>query len=435
MKLQKEAEGTTRVRDWRYVAFIAAVVAMVVGAAPMAHAHPSENRAAPAVPPNSVCREYDGYGGGLAPEDHRIGVTFSKSGGAYVTTFSGLPLNFLYATTASGREFTLASVSNHTINSGGVSLDYLRACAPNPDPGPLPPANSVCREYDALGDGLAPEDHRIMIDYFARNGSYVFRFSGLSLSYLYAVTPWGQRFDLGDVHSAELDVGGGGVTYLRGCAVDPGPAMPPFVSRYALIDQQYRDFYNRTATTSEQYLWAGSTYTQSQLIDWFVNGDAAKRGPLVRLYKAYYKRWPDPGGYDYWIRKMKSGTTLTKVSDTFAAANEFKTKYGKLSNSAFVKLVYQNVLEREPDPSGLAFWIRRLDTRKTSRGGLMLQFSESSEYQRKFGPACDLVGVSLRMLRRAPSTTELTDWSTETPNQLAGYILTLPEYAERIQAG
>jgi hypothetical protein len=263
-------------------------------------------------------------------------------------------------------------------------------------------------------------------------------FSGLPLTYLAASTAAGRTFDLSDVSNHSINSGGSGLAYLKACAVNPGPAMAPFASRYALVAQMYRDFYGRSATTSEQYVWAGSGKTQAQILSSFVDGDAAKRGPLVRLYKAFYKRWPDAGGYDYWIRKMKNGTTLTAVANTFAAANEFKTKYGSLSNTAFVKLVYQNVLERQPDSGGLAYWIGKLDTKKISRGGLMLQFSESSEYQRNFGPACDLVGVSLRLLRRAPTTTttttELSDWSTKTPSQLATYLLTLPEYADRIQA-
>jgi hypothetical protein len=61
-----------------------------------------------------------------------------------------------------------------------------------------------------------------------------------------------------------------------------------------------------------------------------------------------------------------------------------------------------NVLERDPDSGGLAYWVSRLDAGKISRGGVMVQFSEGSEFKRKSGTQCDQVGVTLRMLRRSP---------------------------------
>ncbi len=306
---------------------------------------------APAVPANSVCRVYDSIDGGLAPEDHRITVTSSTSGGAYITTFGGLKLNYLYAFTAGGREFTLANLVNNSINSGGVDLSYFKACA-----------------------------------------------------------------------------------------VNPGPAMPPFNSRAALVNQQYRDFFKRDATSAEQAKWAGNNpatgkpYTAREILDWFVQNDAVKRGPLVRLYKAYYKRWPDAGGYDYWIRKMQNGTKLTAVSDYFAQSSEFNRNYGSLSNDEFVKLVYVNVLGRVGDQAGYNYWLNKLNAKKITRGGLMVQFSESSEFKRKYGLDCDLTGVTLRMLRRPATDAELQEWNPdETAETLASPIIfESVEYANRI---
>jgi len=82
------------------------------------------------------------------------------------------------------------------------------------------------------------------------------------------------------------------------------------------------------------------------------------------------------------------------VSAQFAASSEFKTKYGNTTNTAFVTLVYQNVLDRNPEPSGLAFWVKKLDG-GMSRGTVMTNFSESSEGKRKFRPVVDTAVVSL----------------------------------------
>lgn len=331
------------------VALVMATATFAIGAEVVKNQSASDD--APAKPANSVCRVYDSRDGGLAAEDHRIGVTFSKSGGAYITTFSGLPLNYLYGFSAGGREFTLANLSNNSINSGGVSL-----------------------------------------------------------------------------------------TYLEVCAVNPGPAMPPFNSRNALVDQQYRDFLGRKATSAELSYWAGKNpatgqaYTAREIVDYFVEQDATKRGPLVRLYKAYYKRWPDAGGYDYWVRKMKNGASLSSVSDYFAKSSEFQRNYGSLSNEQFVKLVYTNVLGRVGDQEGYNFWVKRLNDKKITRGGLMIQFSESSEFKRKYGLDCDLVGVTLRMYRRPATASELTEWNPdESAETLAmPIIFESTEYANRV---
>jgi len=295
-----------------------------------------------------------------------------------------------------------------------------------------PPANSVCRVYSSV-TGLAAEDSRIGITFNTPTNPWIATFSGLQLNYLWAVNGAGTEFDLSDVKNNKLDTNYS-INYIQACAVNPGPAMPPFNSRNALIDQQYRDFFGRKATASELTYWAGTGYTANQIINWFVDQDASKRGPLVRLYKAYYKRWPDAGGYDYWIRKMKSGTTLTKVSDSFATSSEFKNTYGSLSNEQFVILVYNNVLDRAPDTAGYNYWVKKLNDKKISRGGVMLQFSESSEFKRKYGLDCELVGVTLRMLRRPATDAELQQWNPDLDPYALAYpvIFESSEYEARI---
>jgi hypothetical protein len=299
---------------------------------------------------------------------------------------------------------------------------------------PAVPANSVCRVFDATGSGLSPQDSRIGMSFSTVSGTRYTTFSGLPLNYLHGLGPSGEVYTLRNVINNKLNTGAEHPIYLKACAVNPGPVMPPFTSRNALVDQQYRDFFGRKATAAELSYWAASGYNANQIVNWFVDQDKAQRGPLVRLYKAYYKRWPDAGGYDYWIRKMKTGTSLTKVSDSFASANEFKTKYGSVSNEQFVLLVYNNVLNRTPDPGGYNYWVKRLNEKKITRGGVMLQFSESSEFKRKYGLDCELTGVTLRMLRRPATDAELAQWNPDVdPYALAYPILfETSEYANRI---
>jgi len=304
---------------------------------------------------------------------------------------------------------------------------------------PTVPANSVCRVYTETS-GLADQDSRIGISLNDQKYPWIATFSGLSLNYLYAGDGYGYEYSLNDLKNNKLDTGGSAFSYIKACAVNPGPAMPPFTSRNALVDQQYRDFMGRKATAGELSFWAGNNsntgkpYTAAEIVNYFVDQDGAKRGPLVRLYKAYYKRWPDAGGYDYWVRKMKNGATLTDVSNYFAKSSEFQRNYGSLSNEQFVSLVYTNVLGRVGDQAGYNYWVKKLNDNKITRGGLMIQFSESSEFKRKYGLDCDLVGVSLRMYRRPATDGELAQWNPDESASTLAYpiIFQSDEYANRV---
>ncbi len=132
------------------------------------------------------------------------------------------------------------------------------------------------------------------------------------------------------------------------------------------------------------------------------------RFQVARLYSAYFDRAPDDGGWAYWNRRAVDGMTLWRTSDFFADSPEFKQTYGSaLSNADFLDLVYQNVLDRSPDSGGLQYWLQRMAT-GTTRGQVMVYFSESPEYIAKTAP--DITGpcwsgnVSGAYLCAAPDT-------------------------------
>ena len=135
---------------------------------------------------------------------------------------------------------------------------------------------------------------------------------------------------------------------------------------------------------------------------------AGKRPALVRLYVAYFKRLPDQGGLNYWLNKLNAGMKLDKVSATFAASNEFKTKYGNTTNEQFVKLVYVNVFNRQPDAGGLAYWVKKLD-QGLSRGSVLTNFSESAEGKRRLEGWVGATLLGLGMLHKLPTGNLLSD--------------------------
>ena len=82
---------------------------------------------------------------------------------------------------------------------------------------------------------------------------------------------------------------------------------------------------------------------------------------IARVYLGFLHRWPDDGGYDYWVTQYVHGASLAALTDALLATPEGSASYGGTSNAAFVQALYTNVLGRAADPDGAAYWQSRLD--------------------------------------------------------------------------
>lgn len=103
-------------------------------------------------------------------------------------------------------------------------------------------------------------------------------------------------------------------------------------------------------------------------------------GQIFRLYDAAFNRLPDAPGFENWINTLYNGATLTWAADAFVTSPEFTLTYGALDDNQFVTLLYNNVLDRAPDPDGLASWLALLNG-GASRASVVVGFSESAELQ------------------------------------------------------
>jgi len=112
----------------------------------------------------------------------------------------------------------------------------------------------------------------------------------------------------------------------------------------------------------------------------------ASAGQVFRLYQAVFDRAPDLGGMGYWLNRMDTGTELMQLANEFMSIKapdgtvEFETLYGaNLSNAQFVDELYDNVLNRDPDAGGEAYWLQQIELH--SRAQILMAFSESPENQ------------------------------------------------------
>lgn len=107
---------------------------------------------------------------------------------------------------------------------------------------------------------------------------------------------------------------------------------------------------------------------------------AGAGGQAYRIYRAAFDRAPDEVGLGYWIAALDRGASLGAVAGGFAASKEFRDLYGAApSHVDVVALLYRNVLDREPDGDGFAFWVDVLDAGRDTVAGVLASFSESAE--------------------------------------------------------
>lgn len=228
---------------------------------------------------------------------------------------------------------------------------------------------------------------------------------------------------------------------------DLGHRWPaPFPSVASLVDRLHTDLLGRAPTSAERAPWTTAIESGAASPVDLVRAlrrsadHAGSVDPVTRLYRAYLLRVPDPGGLGYWIGRRRAGRTLQWISEAFAASSEFERRYGALSNRQFVELIYANVLERPGEGSGVEFWTGRLDRKVQSRGGVMLNFSDSNEYKRKQAAAVEVSAISILLGGRAPLPVVFEDLVALAQvegieamgSALAGRILTSDAYASRV---
>ncbi len=143
----------------------------------------------------------------------------------------------------------------------------------------------------------------------------------------------------------------------------------------------------------------------------------ARRAQVARLFLAFFGHEPDEETFEAFVDQYLSGArSLPSVANALAQSPGFVNKYGALSDRQFVELAYRNVFARSADAGGLGHWTRALGS-GTTRGGMMLAFSESTEFATKTADRVlrmELTGRIGRLYRayflRKPDLTGLDHW-------------------------
>ncbi|MCA9309364.1 DUF4214 domain-containing protein, partial [Candidatus Saccharibacteria bacterium] len=108
-------------------------------------------------------------------------------------------------------------------------------------------------------------------------------------------------------------------------------------------------------------------------------------------YQNILKRNGDPSGMAYWTKKLDDKSwTRNRVLAQFAATAKITTadaliQMGKPTNEQFVQQLYVSLFARQADSGGLAYWRGQLDNNKLSRSDLLARFAVDESSMKALG--------------------------------------------------
>lgn len=151
----------------------------------------------------------------------------------------------------------------------------------------------------------------------------------------------------------------------------------------ALVNQYYLGIFRASPSPAQSNTYQSMADSQA-VLDAMLLAANSTTDPIVRLYQAF-DRVPDSAGLTYWVNQYSSGAmTLNQIANSFAASSEFTSTYSpSLSNADYVNALYQNVLLRVGDAAGVNYWTGQLNSNALTRGQVMLNFTQSSEFKSK----------------------------------------------------
>ena len=161
----------------------------------------------------------------------------------------------------------------------------------------------------------------------------------------------------------------------------------------------------------------------------FTGSDEYRIKMIVAAYQTVLNRDAEPSGETWWLTQMQAGRAQPDDAHRiFLSTDEFYRIEGADTDTGFITALYHDILGRDPDSSGLAFWTRALTANgRTSVVNGLWNSTETLGKQVKTAYT-DLLG-------RTPSDTETAFWISVTriwgPTAMRTQILASNEYWTR----
>ncbi len=104
------------------------------------------------------------------------------------------------------------------------------------------------------------------------------------------------------------------------------------------------------------------------------------RAQVQTMYVAYYGRPGDAGGIDFWANQLAGlGGNLSAIIDSFGNSEEFTTRFSSLATQELVNNIYQQLLGRDADAGGLAFFVGQLEAGAITLASVALDVANGAQ--------------------------------------------------------
>ncbi len=285
-----------------------------------------------------------------------------------------------------------------------ITIDYDPANIPNSsgiEQQPGDPLATVAAQNEVGdGDSFDPEAAGLPSDFFVTSTDPI-----PGDSYTLQVGVKGKAQGAGVLHSeiTSPDVHG---TTVVDSAIAVG--APPVAGLDAFITRSYQDFLDRNPTSAElsknRTALSNGSLTRRKFTLGLATSNEYLGHEVDTRFEQILGRAPDPSGRAYWIKKLRTGLSETGLVNSITASNEFYNKAGATS-SGFITRAHQVLVDREPTLTETANFTAYLSGGGT-RGSVANSIYQSEESRR-----LRVTALYLHFLHRTPDTAGRNYWA------------------------
>ena len=212
------------------------------------------------------------------------------------------------------------------------------------------------------------------------------------------------------------------------------PAGPSRAASTSFARAAYTDVLGRTPAVSDSGVqwWVSNIMAgvpRGSIASGFTGSDEYRNKMIVAAYQTVLERSPDLPGQAWWLAQMRAGNAQPDDAHrNFLMSDEFFDTRGGGTAAGDITALYRDVLDRDPDASGMAFWTKVLRAGGQQAVVNGLWYSDETLRSQITSAYQDLLG-------RTPSTSEQNYWLSTIraagPSGMRTMILSSAEYWNR----
>jgi len=177
----------------------------------------------------------------------------------------------------------------------------------------------------------------------------------------------------------------------------------------SFVKASYQDFLGRQPSAGEVSFQANALMTgivsKAGYLASLSTSNEWLSAIVTKMYADTLNRTPDAGGLANWVSWLRSGRfTVAQAASLFYSSNEYYTLHAGNTPGTWVTLLYQKLLNRAADPSGLQFWI-------TNTGRYGMDWVAYNFYQSEESRMRRVQNIYQALLYRDPDTVGWPFWT------------------------